>query len=171
MRIKSSRLPLIILVLLLAIIALTIALNKLEAKPEDYSGMTEEEIEIAVQNKIDKMEVNSLAVMEERDRIEYYLGEFIKAVEKSNYAKAYNMLNEDFRNNFFKTEEDFKNYVKSKFPMMFSVEHTNIERNGDTYILWVDISDSLGGKNSKTEYNFVIKENDLNDFELSFSVK
>ena len=55
--------------------------------------------------------------------------------------------------------------------MMFSVEHTNIERNGDTYILWVNIADSLNGKNTKTEYNFVIRENELNDFELSFSVK
>ena len=54
---------------------------------------------------------------------------------------------------------------------MFSVEHTNIERNGNTYILWVNISDSLGSKNSVQEYNFVIKENDLSDFELSFSVK
>ena len=54
---------------------------------------------------------------------------------------------------------------------MFSVSHKNIERNGDIYILWVDIGDSLSSRNGKTEYNFVIKENDLNDFELSFSVK
>lgn len=171
MRIKSSKLPLIILVLILVMIALTIALNKIEEKPEDYSGMTEEELEVAVQQKIDNMEINTLATMEERDRIEYYLAEFIDAVENGKYASAYEMLNDSFKNNFFKTEEEFTSYVKSKFPRMFSVEHTNIERNGNTYILWVNISDSLGSKNSVQEYNFVIKENDLSDFELSFSVK
>lgn len=171
MKIKSSNLPLIILILIIVMIVLTIILNKIEAKPEDYSGMTEEELEIAVQNKIDKMEVNTLAGMEERDRIEKYLSEFIAAIEKSNYSEAYDMLNNDFKNNYFKTEDDFKNYVKTKFPRMFSVSHKNIERNGDIYILWVDIGDSLSSRNGKTEYNFVIKENDLNDFELSFSVK
>lgn len=171
MRIKSSKLPLIILVLILVMIVLTIALNKIEEKPEDYSGMTEEELEVAVQQKIDSMEINTLATMEERDRIEYYLAEFIDAVENGKYASAYEMLNDSFKNNFFKTEEEFTTYVKSKFPRMFSVEHTNIERNGNTYILWVNISDSLGSKNSVQEYNFVIKENDLSDFELSFSVK
>ena len=57
MKIKSSNLPLIILILIIVMIVLTIILNKIEAKPEDYSGMTEEELEIAVQNKIDKMNV------------------------------------------------------------------------------------------------------------------
>ena len=40
MRIRSSKLPLIILVLIVIMIVLTIVLNRLENKPEDYSGMT-----------------------------------------------------------------------------------------------------------------------------------
>ena len=53
---------------------------------------------------------------------------------------------------------------------MFSLEHTNFERNGDVYILWVTMSNPLGGKDSGVEMNFVVQENDLNDFVMSFSV-
>ena len=166
MRIRSSKLPLIILVLIVIMIVLTIVLNRLENKPEDYSGMTDEELAVAVQEKVDSMELHALGAMEERDRIEYYLGEFIEALEKS-----YNMLNEKFKQNYFPKLEDFQTYAKTKFPMMFSIEHTNIERNGNTYILWVNVGSSLSGKGTAVEYNFVIRENDLNKFELSFSVK
>ena len=134
MRIRSSKLPLIILVLIVIMIVLTIVLNRLENKPEDYSGMTDEELAVAVQEKVDSMELHALGAMEERDRIEYYLGEFIDALEKSKYEKAYNMLNDKFRQNYFPKLEDFQKYVKTKFPMMFSIEHKNIERNGNTYI-------------------------------------
>lgn len=171
MRIRSSRLPLIILVLILVMIGLTVLLNKLEAKPEDYSGMTDEELAAAVQEKVDKIEVNSLVAMEERERIEYYLADFVGLIEKSKFDSAYDLLNEDFRNNFFPTVDEFKNYCKTKFPMMFSIEYTNIERNGNVYVLWVNIGNSLAGKDSAIEYNFVIQEHDLNDYELSFSVK
>ena len=134
MRIRSSKLPLIILVLIVIMIVLTIVLNRLENKPEDYSGMTDEELAVAVQKKVDSMELHALGAMEERDRIEYYLGEFIDALEKSKYEKAYNMLNEKFKQNYFPKLEDFQTYAKTKFPMMFSIEHTNIERNGNTGI-------------------------------------
>lgn len=171
MRIRSSKLPLIILVLIVIMIVLTIIINRIENKPEDYSGMTDEELATAVQAKVDSMELHALGAMEERDRIEYYLGQFIDALEKSKYEKAYNMLNENFRKNYFPTLEDFTTYAKTKFPMMFSIEHTNIERNGNTYILWVNVANSLSGKDTAVEYNFVIRENDLNKYELSFSVK
>ena len=172
MRIRSSKLPLIILVLIVIMIVLTIVLNRLENKPEDYSGMTDEELAVAVQEKVDSMELHALGAMEERDRIEYYLGEFIDALEKSKYEKAYNMLNEKFKQNYFPKLEDFQTYAKTKFPMMFSIEHTNIERNGNTYILWVSISNALSVDSTRIkDINVVIRENAVHDFEMSFSVE
>ena len=65
MRIRSSKLPLIILVLIVIMIVLTIIINRIENKPEDYSGMTDEELATAVQAKVDSMELHALGAMEE----------------------------------------------------------------------------------------------------------
>ena len=56
--------------------------------------------------------INKLADMKERDRIEYYFSVFIKAIENKNYEKAYEMLYEQFRNNYFPTLSEFEELVK-----------------------------------------------------------
>lgn len=147
---------------------LTINANKTEKV--DYDSMTEEQLQVAVQEKIDKIEVNNLAGMGERDRMEYYVASFIKTTGNKEYEKAYNMLYDDFKERYFPTLSSFEKYASNKFPSMCSVEHTNFERNGEVYVMWVNLSDSLAGKDSTVEMNFVVKENDLNDFELSFKV-
>ena len=57
------------------------------------------------------------------------------------------------------------------FSEMMDIKHENIERNGDVYVLWITINDAINGKPSdKKNMNIVIKENDYNDFVISFSV-
>ena len=45
-----------------------------------------------------------------------------------------------------------------------------LERNGDIYVVWISVGDAINGsKDSAKTINFVVKENDFNDYELSFS--
>lgn len=119
----------------------------------------------------DKIALQRLGTMTERDRMEYYFSMFLKSVENQNYEKAYDMLYEDFKDNYFPDIDSFITYAKKTFPKMASVEHTNIERSGDIYILFIKISDSLASsKNDAKEMKIIIQENDLNDFVMSFSV-
>lgn len=169
MRKKKNNMPTIIAVVsVVVVIAIIISLSK--PKTVDYDDMTEEELQIAVQNKIDTMKVSELAGKGERERMEYYVKTFINAVENKNYEEAYYMLYEDFRENYFPTLEDFEKYAHNTFPTLCSLEYTNIERNGDVYVLWITLSDSLAGKDSAIEMNFVVQENDLDDFVMSFTV-
>ena len=132
--------------------------------------MTEEEIIEEVNAEINDMQVGKLSSMSERDRMEYYVSRFVKAIEEKQYESAYNMLYDEFKTNYFPTLSSFEEYTKTKFPKMISLQHNNFERNGDYYILFITMSNLLGSKNDQTEINFVVKENDLNDFVLSFSV-
>lgn len=116
------------------------------------------------------MELNTISSMNERDRVEYYVSKFVEAIEEKDYEKAYDMLYDEFKSNYFSTLSSFEEYAESKFSKVLSLEQTNFERNGDYYILWITMSDPLSGKNSGKEMNFVVRENDLNDFDLSFSV-
>lgn len=169
MRKKKSNMSTIIAVAsIVVVIAIIISLSR--PKTVNYDDMTEEELQIAVQNKIDNMKVSELAGKGERERMEYYVKSFIDAVENKNYEDAYDMLYDDFKNNFFPTLDEFEKYVKNTFPTLCNLEYTNIERNGDVYVLWITLSDTLAGKDSAVEMNFVVQENDLNDFVMSFTV-
>lgn len=139
-------------------------------KETDYSDMTDEEIDAAINEKIDNMNLSKLSEMNERSRMEYYVSEFISAIEAENYEAAYQMLYSDFKDKYFPSISDFESYAKGKFPSMISLDYTNIERNGDIYVMWVTIANPLAGKNSGSEMNFVLREYGLNDFALSFSV-
>lgn len=132
--------------------------------------MTDEEIDAAINEKIDNMNLSKLSEMNERSRMEYYVSEFISAIEAENYEAAYQMLYSDFKDKYFPSISDFESYAKGKFPSMISLDYTNIERNGDIYVMWVTVANPLAGKNSGSEMNFVLREYGLNDFALSFSV-
>ena len=110
--------------------------------------------------------------MTERERIEYYFSEFIRNIGNQNYDAAYSVLNNKFKENYFKTEEEFISYVKDFFPKEIAVKYNNIERNGNTYILWVSISNALSVDSTRIkDINVVIRENAVHDFEMSFSVE
>ena len=131
--------------------------------------LTEEEINLVIEERIDTMKKEDLSKLTERERIEAYVTSFANAVEAGDYEKAYNMLHEEFKSKFFPTLDSFETYAKDKLPVVFAMKHTNFERIGDTYVLWVDMQDALSSK-APVEMKFIVKENAMNDFVLSFSV-
>lgn len=148
----------------------------LESREVQYKGNLNTEIEvdsgkdpnIAVNQK--NSEIERLKAMTERARIEYYVTKFMNYIEAENYDEAYNLLNSDYKKNYFSSKKTFEEYVKNNFSKMMDIDYTNFERAGDVYVIWMTITDAInGGPNSGKEINFVIKENDYNDFELSFS--
>lgn len=170
MKIKDSNKHAIIIIAGILVVVVLVFLDLRGNKGTDYSKLTQEEISVMVDKEIDQMEINTVASLNERDRIEYYVSKFVDAIEEKNYEKAYEMLYDDFKRNYFPTLSSFEKYAESKFSKVLSLDHTNFERNGDYYILWITMSDPLSGKNSSKDMNFVVRENALNDFDLSFSV-
>jgi len=130
-----------------------------------------EVVDESITKSKEQIELEKIQNMSERNRIEYYAKTFLNYVETAEYSEAYSLLNIDFRKNYFSSsEKEFEEYCKSTFPQMMDVQFTNIERNGDVYVIWVTITDVINGtKDSGREFNIVVKENNYNDFELSFS--
>lgn len=121
-------------------------------------------------NESDTEEIRTLS---ESNRMKRYIGNFFNNIEEGDYQKAYNILNAEFRSNYFPRIEDFKDYVDKNFKNnMLGVTYDNIERwgnnkTGNMYVIWITVADMAKGKK---ETNFVIIENDYNDYEMSFSV-
>lgn len=169
MRIKKSNK--LIWIILIGIVILLLIVYNVQKNKVNYNDLTEEEIRESVNQEVKDMQTSKLSSMTERDRMEYYVSKFIKAIENKSYETAYDMLYDKFKENYFPTLESFEEYVKTNFPREISLEHENIERNGEYYVLFVTMSNMLGSKNDGIDMNFVVRENDLNDFVLSFSVK
>ncbi len=167
-KLKKIILAILIIFILLFVILIVIT-NKAEEKHLNSQIEIETQEENAKQIERDVI-IDKLAEMEERDRIEYYFSRFIKAIEAKNYEKAYAMLYGEFKENYFPDLSSFEEYSKKTFPKFFSVKHDNIERNGDVYVLFITISDSLSSSDIGKEMKIVVKENELNDFLMSFSV-
>ena len=166
--VEQKRIIAIIAVLLIVLFVISVA--RKAVVPEE--NLTEEQKLQLAETKKEQAIIDDLAGMEERDRIEYYFGEFIRNIELDNYAEAYKVLNEDFKNTYFSTQDEFVKYVKAYFPNEIAVEYNNIERNGNTYILWIKMSNALTvDKSSGRAMNVVIREYAVHDFELSFSVE
>ena len=110
-----------------------------------------------------------VATINEGSRMQTYFGSFITYIEEEEYEKAYNLLNEDFKNNYFKTIEEFKQYVQ-KYPENIIVDYQNIDREGEIFVLTVEIKDLYNSQAEAIKQRVVIKENGANDFKISFQV-
>lgn len=168
MNVKQKKILIILSVLLILLIIVVAIITNL---PKEEVMTEEKYIEIA-NTKIENKKINQLVDMNEEERMRFYLSEFIDNVELGDYDKAYEKLNSEFKDNYFKTFAEFAEYAKQKFPKDMSVKYDNFERNGEIYIFWVTLTNPLtSSKDGGIEMNFVMKENDLNDYEMSFSVQ
>lgn len=136
----------------------------------NYDELSQEEFETIVEENVDSIEINRLKDMGERDRIEYYVSKFVSSIGNKSYEYAYSLLYDEYKERYFPTLDKFEEYVKTRLPSRLSVEYTNIERNGEIYIIWATLKNPVGTEETEVEMNFVVKENALNDFVMSFSV-
>lgn len=149
--------------------------EKLEAKQENsHTGnVVQNNVVTAEQiaENTNQLEIEELKDRDERTRIQQYCGKFIRYIESKEYDKAYDLLYPDFKNNYFKTLEEFQKYAEEKFPStLIAVDYNNIERQGKYYILFTTIKTPLD-TNYSMDQKFILIENDFNDFQISFDVK
>lgn len=133
------------------------------------NGVAQENILTAeeIEENTNQLEIEDLKGKDERTRIQQYCGKFIRYIESKDYDRAYALLYPDFKNNYFKTVENFQKYAEEKFPStLIAVEYNNIERQGQYYILFTTIKTPLDSSYSMDQ-KFILIENGFNDFQLS----
>lgn len=175
-KLKKRDVFLIIIILILVIINLILFVKeyaKPKAQTQDNSGKVssvKSEKEEVIVPKDDKELILKLSKMQERDRIEYYCGEYIKKLEQKDYESAYNLLYPEFKEKYFPTIDSYKEYINKTYPENFALEYDDITRQGNIYVLRLKILDVLGSREDEKVQRVVILENDYNNFVLSFQV-
>ena len=165
---------LLIIVIVIIVVVNTVFMTKSNnAENTLVNGIAQENILTAeeIEENTNQLEIEDLKDKDERTRIQQYCGKFIRYIESKDYDKAYALLYPDFKNNYFRTVDDFANYAKEKFPSsLITVEYNNIERQGKYYILFTTVKTPLDSSYSMDQ-KFILIENGFNDFQLSFDVK
>lgn len=172
---KNIILILIICVLICVNIILFIKKIMLEdtnnTKNVNTSNNTKVENAISIEQNEEEETLEKLKSMTERQRMEFYFSEFMDYIENGKYQEAYNLLYPEFKDNYFKTLGEFKKYVNKTYPDFVSFRYNDIDRQGYIYVLTiVVINPNLDKDESRKSQRIVIKENDFNDFVLSFQV-
>lgn len=139
------------------------------ANSSNQSIETKQEVEVA-RSDDEIVQMLKSSNYTERDRIEYYCGEYFKKLELKEYDSAYNMLYDEFKQKYFPTVEEYEEYVKKIYPEEWALDYVDITRQGDIYVLKLTILDVLGTKETEKSQRIVIRENNYNDFDISFQV-
>lgn len=182
MSIKKNRvlnIVLLIVTLICVSINIVLLLNKFLIPRRESEVIYKEKLNKKMQlNKTNSdnisSEQNQLELLKkgtERDRIEYYCGQFFKNIENKNYEKAYQVLYPEFKQQYFPTIEDFKKYVQKTYPSVLAINYDDFDRQGDIYITTVLVDNALAKDNSKQfSQRIVVQESDYNKYVLSFQV-
>lgn len=186
MKKKQKQQLIILTIVTLAMICINIGLilNKVmlpklnnEKVVEEYNNLIQTELSeeeqirtIKTQEQINQEELETLKSMGEKGRMQFYFSKYISYIESKQYQKAYDLLYDEYKNNYFPEYQEFEKYVKDKYPELMGVEYLALQRQGQYYIFDVNITDMLNTEQEQPVINqkFVIYENGFNDFVLSF---
>lgn len=188
-RIKDLKWLIIIILITLVLLVIYLKEYAINAKIENeaiintksetqQTGQQENQTTQVEIQRTDEDIIKYLSGLDERSRMEYYCGEYLKHIKYKEYEEAYKLLYSEFKENYFPTLEEYEEYVKEYYPKFFAVQYDDIDRQGDIYIIRLKIVDatnsSKNGNNAENNEDniqrIVIRENGFNDFVMSFQV-
>ena len=96
---------------------------------------------------------------------------FMKMLNNKAYKNAYNCLASEFKQNYFKTADEFKNYAQENFYDTNYISVSNVQTKSNVYTCTANISSGISVAADEMEKSFVIKLKPNAEFELSFEVE
>ena len=106
-----------------------------------------------------------------QEKIVLNLNKFILALNDGDYKYAYSLLADSFKENNFKTQQEFENYIKSNFFDENKLDYEKYSNEAGTYYTYeVKITDKSGKSNQEITKTFIMLLGEGTDFELSFNL-
>lgn len=104
----------------------------------------------------------------EQEKVAMNINKFIEAINAKDYAYAYSKIADSFKENYFKTQKSFEDYIKTHFYERNTITFNNFKNQANTYIYTTIITDKA--TNQRKEQNFIVRLKEGTDFEMSFEV-
>ena len=95
------------------------------------------------------------------------IDKFFKMINNKDYTHAYEVLDEGFKNNYFKSQDDFEKFVSSHFYEFNNIKFNSASYEGNVYIFKLTVT-NVKNSNNSFEMNIFMKLKDSMDFVMSF---
>ncbi len=97
------------------------------------------------------------------------IDKWIQMLNNRDYKAAYNVLDENYRNNTFGDVEQFEKVMREKLPSHYKIEYSDFSEENETYLLDVKLTDITKNDSSKINISTVMQLKENLDFVMSFS--
>lgn len=104
-------------------------------------------------------------------KVQMNIDKFIRMINCQDYRTAYNCLSNNFRNNYFSTEDEFKKEIKNRFFTYNEIQFNQFKKLSlDTFTYEIQLSDLTGESKETKNITIIMKLNDGFNFEMSFNM-
>lgn len=103
----------------------------------------------------------------EQQKVALNIDKFIQAINNKDYKYAYNCLADSYKNNYFRTQEEFENYAKQNFYNSSDIEYKEFETKGDVYTYSVILTNKE--TDEQTNKTFIMQLGEGTEFVMSFN--
>lgn len=94
-----------------------------------------------------------------------------QALNSGDYKYVYSKLAENFKNNKYKTQQEFEDYIKQAIYNNINIEYGEFSNEGSTYIYDIKITDANNAENATINMQIIMQLKEDRDFVMSFSIK
>lgn len=102
-------------------------------------------------------------------KVQMNIDKFIQMINRHDYRTSYNCIADSFKNNYFKTQEEFQNFIKNNFYKYNKFEFKSCEKKAaDIYVCKVQLTDYMNENSEIKEINVIMQLGDNLDFKMSF---
>lgn len=102
------------------------------------------------------------------EKVGFNIQKCLDSINDKNYLYMYSKLNEEFKANYYKTEDDFRKEIQNKLFDKNIVSNVNSSNEGDIYIYKIVVSDK-NNTSQKRKMTIIMQLKENNDFVMSFS--
>ena len=104
-------------------------------------------------------------------KVQMNIDKFIQMINRHDYITSYNCIADSFKNNYFKTQEEFQNYIENNFYSYNKFEFKSCEKKAaDIYVCKVQLTDYMNENSEIKEINVIMQLGDNLDFKMSFGM-
>ena len=122
----------------------------------------------SVEDKVFKQEYDKQEE-KEYNRAQLILNLVNQMLNRKDYDSLYNVLNENFKNKYFQTQEAFENYIKENLFEQNKFEYVGFSKEDNRVIIKTEISDLVNNEEMKVK-RYGVELLDDDNFLISFDV-
>lgn len=109
--------------------------------------------------------------LKNQDKGKMNINKFFEMINMQDYTLAYNLLDEEFKATYFKTQADFENFVKQYMFKYNKVAYrTYSDKIGSLLVYQITLTDATKDSNNEVKCNIIMKLLEETKFVMSFEI-